>query len=159
MKTYSTGEVAKICKFKNSRVVAKLFNDGKIKGRLVQSRYNRQSTRRISLEELFEFMKENEIPFDGLNHDICAQKWILGQMTTELREMLNCSKRRSGVFHRGNNGLANGLLHLIDNLDPLDQLSGTSEDRQRLVILKKLTEVMARHIELRGAIASAKKRK
>jgi hypothetical protein len=159
VKTYSTGEVAKICKFKNARIVAKLFDDGEIKGDLVHSKYHRQTTRRVSLRELCEFMKAREIPFNGFDGDVCAQKWILDHLTLELREMLHYSKKRSGVFNRGNNGLANGLLHLIDNLDPLDKLTGTSEDRQRLVILKKLIEVMARHIELRGTIASAKKRK
>lgn len=156
MKTYTTGQVAKICGFKNARVVARMFDRGEMDGHLVESKFQRRSHRRIPLKNLFEFMREHKLSLDGFDGDICAQKYILCQQTSEFKKMIEKARKRSGVL-AGFKGLPNALLDVARNLDPLDNLSGVSEDRQRAVIFKKLIEVMERHIILRGRIATSKK--
>lgn len=156
MKSYATGQVAKICGFKSARIVAKMFDRDEIEGELVPSKYRRNSTRRIPLKALVEFMKRRRIPFDGFDGDIDAQKWILCQQTAEFKKMTEKAKKRSGVLF-GFKGLPNALLDIVHNLDPLDNLHGVSEDRQRAAIFKKLIEVMELHVKLRGRIATSKK--
>ena len=156
MKTYTTGQVAQICKFKNARVVARIFDKGEMDGHLVESKFQRRSHRRVPLKNLFEFMRKHKISLDGFNGDINAQKWILCQQTSEFKKMIEKARKHSGVLS-GFKGLPNAILDVVRNLDPLDNLSGASEDRQRAVIFKKLIEVMERHIILRGRIATSKK--
>ena len=64
MKSYTTGEVAKICGFKNARVVAKLCDEDKMDCFMKESTYCRRTTRRIPQKALFSFMKKNNISFD-----------------------------------------------------------------------------------------------
>jgi len=153
MKTYSTGEVAKICGLKSARVVARMFDRDQIGGELVQSRYQRQTTRRIPLRSLMEFMIEHDIPYDDF---VDAQKWILCQTTQEFKKMLEKARKRSGVLS-GFGGLVNGMLDVVRNLDPLTNLSGLSEDRRRIAIFEKMVEVMKQHVRVRCKIAKSKK--
>jgi hypothetical protein len=157
MKTYSTGEVAKICGLKNARYVARLFDYGKIEGDIVPSRYHRRSTRRIPLKALIEFMKEKGIPLEKLDEDIDAQKWILCQQTSELKRMIEKARKRSGVLF-GFKGLPTALLDVVSNLDPLSSLQGVSEDKKRVIVFRTLVKVMERHIKLRGAIAGIRRK-
>jgi excisionase family DNA binding protein len=62
MKTvFTTGEAAKICKVSQQTII-RCFDDGKLKGfRVPGSRF-----RRIPREALYKFMKDNNIPTDGL---------------------------------------------------------------------------------------------
>jgi hypothetical protein len=159
VKTYSTGEVARICKsrFKNAREVAKLVDSDDLEGKMVDSKYCRRRTRRIPLRVLLKFMVEQNISFDGFDDgDIEAQKAVLCHRISELEAMIEKARRRSGVFF-GFKGLPGALLDVVHNLDPLNNLRGVSEDRRRAWIFKELVEVMERHIYLRGRIATSKK--
>ena len=156
MKTYTTGQVAKICGFKSSRVVARLIDSGQIDGYLKPVTWQRHTQRVVSLKSLLEFIKEHKISFDGFTGDIDAQKWILCHQTAEFKKIVEKARKRSGVLF-GFKSLPSALLDVVHNLDPLDNLQGISEDRQRVVIFKKLIEVMEGHIILRGRIATSKK--
>ena len=58
---FTTGEVARICRV-SSRTVYKWFNEGRIKG----YRLPGSNDRRIPLENLIQFLKENGMPLRGL---------------------------------------------------------------------------------------------
>jgi len=156
MKTFTTGQVAKICGFKSARVVARMFDRGKIGGHLVQSRLQRRSCRRIPLNKLLEFMRINKISLDGFDGDIKTQQVILYHQTFELKKAIVQAKKRSGVFS-GFKGLPDALLHVIDNLGLIDSLSGASEDRQRVLLFRNLVDLMEFHIALRCRIVTSKK--
>lgn len=158
MKVYTTGQVAKICRrLKNARVVAKLIDSGKIDGHSKPITWQRCTYRIVPLKSLIEFMQRSGIPFDRLDGDIAAQKWILCHKTAEFKKMIEKARKRSGVLS-GFKGLSDALLDVMKNLDPLDNLSGVSEDRRRAQIFEKLVEAMKCHIRLRGLIATSKKK-
>ena len=151
MKPYTTGQVAKICGLSRAKV-SRLFDQGHIDGYQVQSRYQRRTDRRIPAKSLIDFMKKNDISTDKLVDDIVAQEAILHHQTAELRALLVKSKKRSGVFF-GFKKLVDSLLDVINNLDPIDNTFGVSEDRKRAKILQKTARIIEKHIELRCRIA------
>ena len=155
MKTFTTGQVAKICGLKNSRIAAKLIDNGELDGHLKPVTWERRTYRIVSLKSLLDFMQRRNIPLDGLAQEIDVQKLILSQQTAEFKKMIERSRKHSGVLS-GFKGLSDALLEVVRNLDPLDNLNGVSEDRRRVVIFKKLIEVMESHINLRGRIATSK---
>ena len=154
MKTYTTGQVAKICGL-SRRVVVRLFDQGHINGYQVASRYQRRTDRLIPAKNLVSFMKERNISMDKLDDDNSAQRIILDHQITELRNLLAKSKKRSGVFF-GFKGLVDSLLDVIGNLEPLDSTFGISEDKKRAIILRETAEVIEKHIKLRYRIAVSK---
>jgi excisionase family DNA binding protein len=84
----TTGQVAQICKVA-PRTVTKWFDSGQLKGYRIPGGRDR----RIPTSELLRFMKSNNMPTDGLEHDkirilIVDSDWQLANNTaTELRKL------------------------------------------------------------------------
>lgn len=168
MNTYTTGEVARICGFKNSkgeadsRKVARLIDSDKLPGKMVDSSLKRKRTRVVRLTDLFDFMIANGIPlsgfdgeFDRLNGDACPKKFILKHRKAELRALIEREGKQGGVFC-GFKGLSSSLIEVLSAMEPLDNLSGASEDRKRMLILEELIQVMTCHRKLQNRIVRVK---
>lgn len=155
MKGYTTGQVAKICGFKSHRKVASLIDREELRGEMVDSKLGRKRTRVVWLCDLIEFMKRHKIGFDGFDGDVHAQKFILNQRIAELKRIISQAGERGGVFF-GFKGLPNALLDVIRVMDPLDNLSGASEDRKRAAIFRRIADTMACHIRVRGRVVRSK---
>ena len=65
MKTYSTGQVANICKVA-PRTVSKWFDSGRLKGYRIPGTQDR----RIPHEHLIKFLKEHGMPFDDIGGQV-----------------------------------------------------------------------------------------
>ncbi|MDO8741174.1 MAG: helix-turn-helix domain-containing protein, partial [Candidatus Woesearchaeota archaeon] len=154
MKTYTTGKAAKICGL-SIKTIRRLFDQDQINGHQVQSSCQRRTDRRIPVDSLIKFMRQHNISMDNLVDDNIAQREILYHQMADLRALLVKSKKRSGVFF-GFKGLADSLLEVVNNLDPLDNTFGISEDKKRAVILKRMAEIIEKHIKLRHIIAVSK---
>lgn len=151
---FTTGQIARIFGWgmKNRRRVADLIDEEALKGRSIDGRHGNgsRSYRVVSFHDLAEYIEKHG--------NITAKRWLLAQKTETLKKAIARESGRSGVLHIFK-GLPDALLTLIANLDPLESLNGTSEDKSRLAIVKKLADVMDRHIKLRHALAKSKKPK
>lgn len=74
MKVFTTGQVAKICKV-SSTTVSKWFDLGWLKGYRIPG----GAVRRIPLEYLIRFMKENSMPLGDLEDEVMVKILILSQ--------------------------------------------------------------------------------
>ena len=106
MKTvFTTGEAAKICKVSQQTII-RCFDNGQLKGfRVPGSRF-----RRIPRDQLYNFMKENNIPTDALESS--KRKALLVDDDEDLVEMLREAFERDGRFEikTANNGFVAGML-------------------------------------------------
>lgn len=106
MKTvFTTGEAAKICKVSQQTII-RCFDNGQLKGfRVPGSRF-----RRIPRDQLYNFMKENNIPTDALESS--KRKALLVDDDEDLMEMLKEAFERDGRFDikTANNGFVAGML-------------------------------------------------
>jgi two-component system OmpR family response regulator len=106
MKTvFTTGEAAKICKVSQQTII-RCFDNGQLKGfRVPGSRF-----RRIPRDQLYHFMRENNIPTDALESS--KRKALLVDDDEELMELLKDAFDRDGRFDvkTVNNGFGAGML-------------------------------------------------
>lgn len=105
MKTvFTTGEAAKVCKVSQQTII-RCFDSGQLKGfRVPGSRF-----RRIPRNELYSFMRENDIPTDALESG--KRKALLVDDDEELMELLKDVFDRDGRFETrtANNGFDAGM--------------------------------------------------
>jgi len=92
MKTvFTTGEAAKICKVSQQTII-RCFDNGQLKGfRVPGSRF-----RRIPREQLFKFMKDNNIPTDALESG--KRKILLVDDDVDLVELIKGELESDGRF-------------------------------------------------------------
>lgn len=92
MKTvFTTGEAAKICKVSQQTII-RCFDNGQLKGfRVPGSRF-----RRIPREQLFKFMKDNNIPTDALESG--KRKILLVDDDVDLVELIRGELESDGRF-------------------------------------------------------------
>ncbi|MBE6426541.1 MAG: response regulator [Thermoguttaceae bacterium] len=106
MKTvYTTGEAAKICKVSQQTII-RCFDTGQLKGfRVPGSRF-----RRIPREQLFIFMRENNIPTDALESQ--NRKILLVDDDAEIVTLIQDMLQRDGRFEvrSANNGFDAGMM-------------------------------------------------
>ncbi|MBO5436667.1 MAG: response regulator [Thermoguttaceae bacterium] len=106
MKTvYTTGEAAKICKVSQQTII-RCFDTGQLKGfRVPGSRF-----RRIPREQLFIFMRENNIPTDALESQL--RKILLVDDDAEIVTLIQDMLQRDGRFEvrSANNGFDAGMM-------------------------------------------------
>ena len=106
MKTvFTTGEAAKICKVSQQTII-RCFDSGQLKGfRVPGSRF-----RRIPREQLFTFMRENQIPTDALESG--KRKILVVDDDVELVELITDVLDRDGRFEvkSVNNGFDAGMM-------------------------------------------------
>ena len=105
MKTvFTTGEAAKVCKVSQQTII-RCFDSGQLKGfRVPGSRF-----RRIPRNELYSFMKENDIPTDALESG--KRKALIVDDDEELVELMRDVFERDGRFdvRTANNGFDAGM--------------------------------------------------
>ena len=102
---FTTGEAAKICKVSQQTII-RCFDSGQLKGfRVPGSRF-----RRIPREQLYSFMKENEIPTDALESG--KRKVLIVDDDEELVELISDVLDRDGRFETRavNNGFDAGMM-------------------------------------------------
>ena len=83
----TTGEVAKICKVA-PRTVTKWFDSGQLRGYRIPG----SKDRRIPISQLMRFMKNNNMPLDGMIHFTKTRVLIVddeADITDTLRDLLN----------------------------------------------------------------------
>jgi excisionase family DNA binding protein len=106
MKTvFTTGEAAKICKVSQQTII-RCFDSGQLKGfRVPGSRF-----RRIPREQLFTFMRENQIPTDALESG--KRRILVVDDDVELVELITDVLDRDGRFEvkSVNNGFDAGMM-------------------------------------------------
>jgi excisionase family DNA binding protein len=106
MKTvFTTGEAAKICKVSQQTII-RCFDSGQLKGfRVPGSRF-----RRIPRENLFAFMKDNQIPTDALESG--RRKILVVDDDLDLVELVTDVIERDGRFEvrTVNNGFDAGMM-------------------------------------------------
>jgi len=155
MKTYTTGQVAKICGLKG-RKVAQLFDRGEINGHIQESKLKRRSHRRISIRSLIDFMEKEKIPFDELANDSAAQKVILCRKTAELRAFIIRAKKLGNILKKV--GLSQDTLLQIVDIDTLgsfENVHGITRNNAWAKVLRKMAEVIEQHTKV--CIANSKK--
>jgi len=102
---FTTGEAAKICKVSQQTII-RCFDSGQLKGfRVPGSRF-----RRIPREQLFVFMRDNQIPTDALESG--KRKILLVDDDEELVELISDALDRDGRFEvrSVNNGFDAGMM-------------------------------------------------
>jgi excisionase family DNA binding protein len=102
---FTTGEAAKICKVSQQTII-RCFDNGTLKGfRVPGSRF-----RRIPWEQLYSFMKENNIPTDALESS--KKKVLIVDDDENLVDLLKDAFERDGRFdiRTANNGFEAGML-------------------------------------------------
>lgn len=88
---YTTGEAAEICKISQQTII-RCFDSGRVKGfRVPGSKF-----RRIPHQNLVHFMKENNIPLDGLGSS--KKKVLIVDDDTEIVELIADVLVRDGRF-------------------------------------------------------------
>lgn len=106
MKTvFTTGEAAKICKVSQQTII-RCFDNGQLKGfRVPGSRF-----RRIPREQLFKFMKDNNIPTDALESG--KRKILLVDDDLDLVELIRGELEADGRFEvrTAGNGFDAGMM-------------------------------------------------
>jgi len=155
MKTYTTGQVAKICKMKG-RKIAELFDRGEINGHIQESKLKRRSHRRISVRSLIDFMEREKIPFDELANDSAAQKAILCRKIAELKAFIARAKKLGNILKKI--GLpSDTLLEIVDieALGSFENVRGTARNNAWAKVLRKMAEIIEQHT--RVCIANPKK--
>lgn len=88
--------------------------------------------------------------------DIDTQRSILDRRKARLRALIKKEGRRGGVlfdFKR----LAEALLEVLQDMEPLDNLRTASEDRRRSEIFDEIVRVMCIHMRLQGRIVRSKR--
>ena len=83
----TTGEVARICKVA-PRTVTKWFDSGQLRGYRIPG----SKDRRIPISQLLRFMKNNNMPMDGMVHFTKTRVLIVddeAEITDTLRDLLN----------------------------------------------------------------------
>jgi len=153
VKTYTTGQVAKICGLKG-RKVAELFDNGEINGHMHESKFKRRSHRRISLKSLVEFMIKNGISFDALGKDQSAQKMILCHMAAELRESIVKAKKRGDIFLKIGQD-SDKFAEIIGTLGTLENVYGVARNISWAKVLRRMAEAIEQHTKM--CIANSKK--
>ena len=101
---FTTGEAAKICKVSQQTII-RCFDNGSLKGfRVPGSRF-----RRIPRDQLYSFMRENNIPTDALESG--KRKVLIVDDDLELVDLLKDVFDRDGRFHTrtANNGFDAGM--------------------------------------------------
>jgi excisionase family DNA binding protein len=102
---FTTGEAAKICKVSQQTII-RCFDNGTLKGfRVPGSRF-----RRIPRNELYAFMRDNNIPTDALESG--KRKLLIVDDDQELVELMSDTFARDGRFEikTANNGFDAGML-------------------------------------------------
>ncbi len=102
---YTTGEAAKICKVSQQTII-RCFDTGQLKGfRVPGSRF-----RRIPREQLFIFMRENNIPTDALESPL--RKVLLVDDDVDIVTLIQDMLERDGRFEvrAVNNGFDAGMM-------------------------------------------------
>jgi excisionase family DNA binding protein len=102
---YTTGEAAKICKVSQQTII-RCFDSGQLRGfRVPGSRF-----RRIPRAELYQFMKDNQIPTDALESG--KRKVLVVDDDVELVELITEVLQRDGRFETRsvNNGFDAGMM-------------------------------------------------
>ncbi len=102
---FTTGEAAKICKVSQQTII-RCFDSGQLKGfRVPGSRF-----RRIPREQLFAFMRDNDIPTDALESG--KRKVLVVDDDRELVELIVDALERDGRFETKsvNNGFDAGMM-------------------------------------------------
>src|SRR6266404_6265632 len=106
MKTvFTTGEAAKICKVSQQTII-RCFDSGQLKGfRVPGSRF-----RRIPRDQLFAFMRDNNIPTDALESG--KRKILIVDDDQELVELITDVLEKDGRFEvrTVNNGFDAGMM-------------------------------------------------
>jgi hypothetical protein len=155
MKTYTTGQVAKICKMKG-RKIAELFDRGEINGHVQESKLKRRSHRRISVRSLIDFMEREKIPFDELENDPAAQKVILCRKLAELRAFIARAKKLGDILKKIGQS-PNTLLKIVDieALGSFENVHGIARNNAWAKVLRKMAEVIEQHT--RVCISNSKK--
>ena len=88
---YSTGEAAAICNVSQQTII-RCFDSGKLKGfRVPGSKF-----RRIPRDELIRFMKENDVPLDGLESG--KKRILIVDDEQDVQELLTDVLLRDGRF-------------------------------------------------------------
>ena len=146
---YTTGEVAKILGIKDSRRVARMIDEGTLKGRSINGKHGNSSRsyRVVSQQSLMRYIEEH----GGMK----ARKWLLTEKTEEFEKVL---EHKSEIL-AGFGGLIASIKRVVKNLDPVDEMTGASADRSRIEVFRQLIELMDRHVRLRVLIAKHKARK
>lgn len=153
MKTYTTGQVAKICGL-TSRKVAKLVDDGKINGHLKESKYRRRSYRRIPLRDLIEFMLKRGISFDKLDNDAPAQKMILCHKVAELRDSITKAKKRGDIFLKACQS-TDIFMDIFTQLGSLEDVRGIARNNSWAKVFRRMAEAIEQHTKV--CITNSKK--
>jgi len=102
---FTTGEAAKICKVSQQTII-RCFDSGQLRGfRVPGSRF-----RRIPRAELYQFMKDNQIPTDALESG--KRKVLVVDDDAELVELITEVLERDGRFETRtvNNGFDAGMM-------------------------------------------------
>ncbi|MDZ4780835.1 MAG: response regulator [Planctomycetia bacterium] len=102
---FTTGEAAKICKVSQQTII-RCFDSGQLRGfRVPGSRF-----RRIPRAELYQFMKDNQIPTDALESG--KRKVLVVDDDVELVELITEVLERDGRFETRsvNNGFDAGMM-------------------------------------------------
>ena len=102
---FTTGEAAKICKVSQQTII-RCFDSGQLKGfRVPGSRF-----RRIPRDQLFAFMKANDIPTDALESG--KRKVLVVDDDTDLVDLIVDVLERDGRFETKtvNNGFEAGMM-------------------------------------------------
>lgn len=153
MKTYTTGEVAKICGL-TSRKVAKLIDIGYLDGHIKESRYQRRSHRRVSVRDLIEFMLKHGIAFDELDDDAAAQKTILCRKVSELKDSIAKARKRGDIFlkvHRS----SDILMDIFEQLGSLEDVRGITRNNSWAKVFEAMAALIKQHTKV--CIANSKK--
>ena len=101
----TTGEVARICKVA-PRTVTKWFDSGQLRGYKIPG----SKDRRIPVSQLVRFMRQNNMPLEGMMHFTKTRVLIVDD-ETEIVEMLRdlLSKQTSYDVHVAGNGFEAGV--------------------------------------------------
>lgn len=102
---FTTGEAAKICKVSQQTII-RCFDNGSLKGfRVPGSRF-----RRIPRDQLYAFMRDNNIPTDALESG--KRKVLIVDDDEDVVEMLTDAFAQDGRFdiRTANNGFGAGML-------------------------------------------------
>ncbi|KKP92715.1 MAG: Response regulator receiver protein [Parcubacteria group bacterium GW2011_GWA1_36_12] len=153
MKTYTTGQVAKICGL-TPRKVANLFDNGKINGHLKESKFQRRSHRRIPVKDLIEFMLKHDISFEKLEDDPVAQKVILCHKSAELKELIARAKKFGDLFLKIKQS-SDEIIEIIGVLGSLEDVRGIARNNSWAKVFRKMADVIEQHT--RVCIANFKK--
>ena len=153
MKTYTTGQVSKICGLK-PREVAKLFDNGEINGHIQESKYKRRSHRRISLKSLIGFMIKNGISFDTFGKDQAAQKAILCRLTADLEASIAKAKKRGDIFLKIGQD-SDKFAEIIGILGSLENVRDVARNIAWAKVLRRMAEAIEQHTKM--CIANSKK--